>query len=91
MVRRLPSVEDRRRGIAGVDVRAARLGRVGRAAGLHYVYAGNIPGSVGKFENTYCPECGTLVIERKGFRILKNVLTAGACPACRRGIPGIWS
>src|SRR5262249_11550691 len=30
----------------------------GRAAGLRYVYAGNLPGNVGGYENTYCPNCG---------------------------------
>src|SRR5579872_5996098 len=63
-------------------VRAAQIGRV---AGLHYVYAGNSPGQTGDLENTVCPACGATVIERFGFRVLRNRLSAGgACPHCGR-------
>ncbi|HLX12255.1 MAG TPA: AmmeMemoRadiSam system radical SAM enzyme, partial [Bacteroidota bacterium] len=41
-----------------------RAARIGQEAGLHFVYAGNIPGRVGDFENTYCPSCKELLIER---------------------------
>ncbi len=69
-------------------VRAAELGY---AAGLHYVYAGNLPGLVGDYENTYCPHCRTLLIERLGFVVTGYHLTgAGACPGCGAAIPGIW-
>ena len=34
-----------------------RAARIGREAGLQYVYAGNIPGAVGDLENTRCPAC----------------------------------
>ena len=53
-----------------------RAAEIGRAAGLRYVYAGNLPGQLGKLEDTHCPECGTSVIERRGFRVLGNRLTA---------------
>lgn len=50
-------------------------------AGLRYVYVGNIPGHPG--ENTYCPSCGALLIERWGFDILKWELADGnKCPKC---------
>ncbi len=68
-----------------------RAAESGGAAGLHYVYAGNLPGRVGEWENTYCPGCRTLLVERAGFRVLRNELTDGACPGCRRAIPGVWS
>jgi pyruvate formate lyase activating enzyme len=64
---------------------------IGRAAGLHYVYAGNLPGRVGDLENTICPGCGALLVERYGFEVIRNRITAGgACPHCQRAIPGYW-
>ncbi|HEY6042676.1 MAG TPA: radical SAM protein [Anaerolineae bacterium] len=69
-------------------VRAAEMGY---AEGLHYVYAGNLPGRVGEFENTYCPSCRALLIERVGYVILDYMLTAkGECPKCHTRIPGLW-
>ncbi len=67
-----------------------RAAEIGYEAGLHYVYAGNVPGQLGRFENTYCPSCSTLLIERVGFRIRRNVLVDGCCPKCRIAIPGFW-
>ena len=67
-----------------------RAATIGRAAGLRYVYAGNLPG-VGELENTNCPNCRALVVERRGFVVLRNRLTAdGACPDCQCSIPGFW-
>jgi pyruvate formate lyase activating enzyme len=63
--------------------------RLGRDAGLRYVYAGNLAGQGG--ESTHCPECGLLLIERYGFQVVRNRLDGGACPACRMAIPGFWS
>jgi len=60
---------------------------IGRAAGLHYVYEGNVPGEGG--ENTWCPSCGALLIERYGFTIASNRIGKGACPDCGAAIPGI--
>ncbi len=68
-----------------------RAASIGRAAGLRYVYAGNLPGRVGELENTNCPDCGALLVERSGFEVFQNRLTAnGACPHCQRVIPGFW-
>src|SRR5262245_53761803 len=55
---------------------------IGRSEGLHFVYAGNLPGRVGNWENTYCPSCGELLIERYGFRIQTMRVRNGSCPAC---------
>jgi len=64
---------------------------IGQEAGLHFVYAGNLPGRVSEYENTYCPHCQALLIERSGFTILGYHLTAeGACPRCGRAVPGVW-
>lgn len=64
---------------------------IGRRAGLRFVYAGNLSGFVGDFENTRCPSCGTLLIERRGYDIRGYHLTFdGACPSCHTAIPGRW-
>ena len=68
-----------------------RAAEIGYEAGLHYVYAGNIPGNVGNYENTYCPFCGELLIERRGFSVRKNKLNNGYCPKCATTIPGYWN
>ena len=68
-----------------------RASEIGREAGLRYVYAGNIPGHVGEYESTFCPNCNKLVIERRGFTIMAYHLTAeGACPHCGTKIAGLW-
>ena len=69
-----------------------RAAEIGVGEGLRYVYAGNLPGQVGPFENTHCPSCKSVLVERMGYRILKDVLTPtrGACPTCSSKIPGVW-
>ncbi|HEX8776242.1 MAG TPA: AmmeMemoRadiSam system radical SAM enzyme [Pyrinomonadaceae bacterium] len=69
-----------------------RACEIGREAGLRYVYAGNLPGRVGRWENTYCPSCDELLIERYGYIIRQmKVMSAGRCPQCATLIPGVWS
>jgi pyruvate formate lyase activating enzyme len=68
-----------------------RAAEIGVGEGLRFVYAGNLPGSVRSFENTVCPGCETVVIERVGFRVLANRLRDGRCQSCARAIPGVWS
>jgi pyruvate formate lyase activating enzyme len=69
-----------------------RAAEIGRKAGLRYIYLGNLPGSAGNWENTVCPKCGTLLVERYGYRIHKYNLTPdGCCPSCELTIPGRWS
>ncbi len=68
-----------------------RAAEIGREEGLHFVYAGNLPGRVGPFENTWCPKCNTLLIERVGYVILQyNITGEGTCPKCGTAIPGRW-
>jgi pyruvate formate lyase activating enzyme len=68
-----------------------RAAEIGRAAGLRYVYAGNLPGSTANLEDTRCPSCGNTLIARRGFRVLRNRLAAGGkCPDCGTTIPGVW-
>jgi len=68
-----------------------RAAAIGRGEGLRFVYAGNLPGMTGDLEHTRCPQCSTLLIERRGFRIVQNHLQRGACPTCGSVIPGVWS
>lgn len=65
---------------------------IGQEAGLHYVYAGNLPGKVGNLENTYCPSCQALLIERKGYTVTGYHITRkGTCPRCKKDISGVWA
>jgi pyruvate formate lyase activating enzyme len=68
-----------------------RAAEIGKAEGLHFVYAGNLPSRVGSWENTYCPGCNELLVERSGYRIQAMRVRNGACPKCARPIPGVWN
>jgi pyruvate formate lyase activating enzyme len=68
-----------------------RAAEIGAAAGLRFVYAGNAAGSVGEWENTHCPKCHAILIERFGYAVQNYRLTAqGQCPDCGNTIPGLW-
>ncbi|MCS7223897.1 MAG: AmmeMemoRadiSam system radical SAM enzyme [Armatimonadetes bacterium] len=67
-----------------------RAAEIGKEEGLKFVYAGNLPGMVREFENTYCPNCQELLIERYGFRVTRYRLQGDRCPACQTVIPGVW-
>jgi len=62
--------------------------KIGKEAGLKYIYAGNIPHE--NSENTYCPKCKELLIERYGFTVTKNNIKDGKCPECKEKIIGVW-
>ncbi len=65
-----------------------RAREIGLAAGLRYVYTGNVPGDAGG--NTLCPQCGELVIERWGFQVNRIRMEKGRCASCGAGIAGVW-
>ncbi|MBI5151907.1 AmmeMemoRadiSam system radical SAM enzyme [Candidatus Peregrinibacteria bacterium] len=65
-----------------------RAYKIGKAAGLKYVYTGNIWGLEG--ENTHCPKCSELLIKRSGASVVENYLKNDACPKCGFKIKGIW-
>jgi pyruvate formate lyase activating enzyme len=70
----------------------ARAAEIGKRAGLRFVYAGNLSGHVDDLENTRCPQCRELLIERYGYHILKYQVTSkGTCPSCGASIPGRWA
>jgi pyruvate formate lyase activating enzyme len=68
-----------------------RAAEIGAEEGLHFVYAGNLPGRVGPWEDTLCPQCRTPLIERVGYVVHEYRITAqGRCPKCQAPIPGLW-
>lgn len=62
---------------------------IGFRAGLKFVYEGNVPGEGG--ENTYCPSCKKLLIERTGYCISANLIKNSRCPKCNTLIEGVWA
>jgi len=69
-----------------------RAAEIGQEAGLNYVFAGNIPGRMGEYENTYCPHCRAMLIRRYSYVIQEYRITAqGTCPKCGTQIPGVWT
>jgi len=60
---------------------------IGRAAGLQFIYEGNVPGEGG--ENSRCPSCSQMLIERYGYKILSNHIISSSCPNCGLQFPGI--
>ncbi|MBT5029135.1 MAG: AmmeMemoRadiSam system radical SAM enzyme [Nitrospinaceae bacterium] len=81
-------MKDRERTPAATLLRAVRHGK---KAGLQFVYSGNLPGQVDNNENTYCPNCQYLLVERRGFQILSFALQGEACPSCNSTLPGRWT
>jgi pyruvate formate lyase activating enzyme len=57
-------------------------------SGMHHVYIGNVPGTTS--DNTICPKCQKIIIERTGFDIGYNYITLGKCPFCKETINGNW-
>ena len=65
-----------------------RARQVAMESGLRYVYIGNLAGNPA--EHTYCPKCGKLLIERKGYFIVQNNISEGKCKFCVEKIAGVW-
>jgi pyruvate formate lyase activating enzyme len=65
-----------------------RAKAIADAEGLHYVYLGNVPGHPA--ENTYCPKCRRVVVERLGYIIRGNHIRKGKCEYCQQPIAGVW-
>ncbi len=63
--------------------------QIGMEEGLKYVYAGNLPGDIG--EKTFCASCGTILVDRVGFRVNRINLEPGAvCPKCKTRMAGLF-
>jgi pyruvate formate lyase activating enzyme len=65
-----------------------RAKAIADAEGLHYVYIGNVPGHPA--ENTYCPKCRKIVVERTGYTVGAVHIHNGKCQFCQQAIPGVW-
>ncbi len=65
-----------------------RAKSIADAEGLHYVYIGNVPGH--SAQNTYCPKCRRVLVERIGLTATKIAIRKGKCPSCQQSIPGRW-
>ena len=63
--------------------------RIGREAGLKYVYSGNVPGHAD--ESTYCPKCRQLLVDRISYTVRGVYLDDDSCPKCHEHIEGIWT
>jgi pyruvate formate lyase activating enzyme len=61
--------------------------QIGRAAGLHFVYPGNVPLA----RDTLCPGCGATAIARSWGGVQRNHLKDGKCPSCGARVTGVWS
>ncbi len=57
-------------------------------AGLKFVYIGNIRH---EGENTFCPKCRKLLIERQAYTIVQNNVSRGKCKFCNTAVAGVWS
>jgi len=67
----------------------ARAYEIGKEAGLHYVYVGNVMDA--DRESTFCPECGQLLIQRRWYEVREVWPERGVCLHCDHFIPGVWS
>jgi pyruvate formate lyase activating enzyme len=62
--------------------------QIAQGLGLKYVYIGNI--SDDTRENTYCPKCKEMLIERRGYFVMQDNIVDGKCKFCGEKIEGIW-
>jgi pyruvate formate lyase activating enzyme len=65
-----------------------RAKKIADAEGLHFVYVGNVPGH--SAENTVCPTCQHILIERRGYTIRNLRIKNSRCEQCDNPVPGIW-
>jgi pyruvate formate lyase activating enzyme len=69
-----------------------RAWAIGKEAGLNFIYVGNVPGH--PKDNTYCPSCNELLVERIGLLVKHNFIENDRCQFCGEIIPGVgwnWS
>jgi pyruvate formate lyase activating enzyme len=67
----------------------ARAHEIGKAAGLEYVFVGNVMDA--DRESTYCPKCGEKLIERHWYSVRELWRERGACTKCGYAVAGVWS
>lgn len=54
--------------------------------GLKHVYVNNLSGH----QNTKCPKCNNILVERSGNKVVINKIKNGKCKYCNETIGGIW-
>lgn len=64
-----------------------RACKIGKNAGMKYVYAGNVPIDY----STECPNCHTELIRRNWFEVIENKIEGGHCPKCQSKVDGVWA
>ncbi len=65
---------------------------IGKDAGLRFVYAGNLPGRVGDWEDTRCHSCNTTLVKRYSYLVEDYRITSnGTCSSCGTAVPGRWA
>jgi len=60
---------------------------IGKKEGLRYIYVGNV---LGESENTSCPHCGQVLIERQGFFVASQKVKDSCCYSCGQPIAGVF-
>ncbi len=68
--------------------RIERAIEIAKKEGVEFVYIGNVP--MHRYENTFCPNCGELLINRRSHRILDIRLKDGKCWKCGKEIYGLF-
>lgn len=66
-----------------------RAYEIAKTKGIRHVYLGNIQANQGN--NTTCANCAAQVIERRGFAVFSNRLSAGKCQKCGTALPGVFN
>ncbi|WP_298631385.1 AmmeMemoRadiSam system radical SAM enzyme [uncultured Thermus sp.] len=66
-----------------------RAYEIAKEEGLRFVYVGNVLDE--ERSSTRCPDCGRLLIRRRGYRVEPLWEVPGVCPGCGRRIPGVWT
>jgi pyruvate formate lyase activating enzyme len=62
--------------------------RMAMDIGIRHVYVGNAVTEGGS--DTFCPDCGELLVRREGYSVSIENLTGGRCGVCSASIPGVW-
>ncbi len=65
-----------------------KAAEIAKRMGVEFVYVGNVPGH--EYENTFCPNCGEVLIRRFHFEVLENKIKDGKCPKCGYEIFGVF-
>jgi pyruvate formate lyase activating enzyme len=73
---------------AATSVDTLRMARsIGKREGLRFIYIGNV---IGESEGTACPNCGKILIPRRGFAVSESKVRDGKCPFCGTAISGVF-